>query len=446
MGHFAKSRLAEYLACVMMSLGLCYAIYAGFVLDDSFYTSYPLTFIAVFAVTAIMYLLSYNRITVGIGIGLGVIGTAAVIIIMKNTEPWNNEEESSTFIFWLITILVSVIIFLVTRSRLGCVIGIILSNLIFAGSYFLDFPVKLWQYILLVFGGVLLFLLRVYMISALRATTGRIHILKYFVQSIIVALSAVLLSVGVFYAVIRPLNPPTKEIQILTVLRNMEIFQVFGVAETREVYDPDKWTGDEQQEMDADNPGEQENQRPDGEDEDPQAVNDPKTKEDSQNTSLADSIVNSELFQDLQAIAYDLTGAKLYLLIAIIALAIIEVFLIRQVLKLRWRRAVQSLRREDGVLNYFHFFTKRFRRVGYKKPENYTLVQYAQMMEHQLEPYTTDGVTFAELTRIYSRVYYGGAEVTDEEWRRYEIFYDSFHRNLRRDIGTPKYLLKLFLI
>ena len=433
MSHFIKSRLGEYIACVMICAGFVFPVCAGFVLTDPFTGIPPLGMLVIAVILGVVYLFSYKRTTVVAGVITAAVAAATMVIYIQIADPLGDEEENSVFIFLLVAVVVSVLVFLLTRTRPGTVVAAILGNFIFVGSKFLAFPAQLWSYFVLLAGCAVMFLLRFYRSSALKAQASKVRNLKYFIQSAVVTIIALGIAVGLYFAVIRPISPPTYDLQLISILRNMDIMEVFGVASEREVYDPDLASGQIRDGSEfAENEGEDEN--------------DETEQSEEEQATLQEWIQNSAFVKNLRAVTYRLKEHSFIYLIAIPVIIIVAIFVIRLLKKRAWRRRVQGLSKEDGIRNYYRFFISRLKRAGIKREDTVTLYDYAKQSEHQLEPFAEGESSFSNLTDIYCKVNYGKCQVTDEEYALFESFYDRFHRNLRQEMGLPKYLLNIFRI
>ena len=153
MKQYMKSRAAEYIAFVCLVSGIGFAICAGFLLTGPFQDFPPLTLLTAAVFSGLFYALAFNRTTAVFGTVAAAAAAGVLILVIQMTDPFGDEEENSAFLFFLILFLVTAVAFLLTRTRAGCAVSLLLGNLIFAGSYFLDFPVRIWELFLLVAGG-----------------------------------------------------------------------------------------------------------------------------------------------------------------------------------------------------------------------------------------------------------------------------------------------------
>lgn len=433
MRHYIRTRFGEYIACTAVCCGICFPVYAGFVLTDPFSGIAPLGVLILAAITALLYLCAYNRTAAVFGICAGVALAAAAVIFIQMTDPLGSEEENSVFIFLLVGVIIALIVFLLSRSRAGIIVTAILGNLITAGSYFLAFPVHLWSYLVFIAGTGVLFLMRVYAHAAKNVMAGSIRFGRYFLQSILISLAALGVASGLFFAVIKPLDLPVRDLELISMLRNMDILEVFGIAEEREVYDPELAGGQVVVDTDYGND--------EGDEDSPE-----NNQDDHEDTESAFTKWIQGGIRSLRGVTYRLRERSYWWMLDLIPLVVAVIFAVRYARKKLWHRKVQSLSHEAAVLNYYSFVNKRLEIAGYAKPAEYTVDEYARMMEHTMEPFAEGDSTYAALSSLYSRVYYGKGKVTDEEYTLVESFYARFHRCLKDEMGTGKYLLHIFRI
>lgn len=436
MGQYLKKSIADLVLCTCMTLALVQAVCSGFVLTDAFSGSVLAVLLLSAALTFVLVLLSRSRAATLAGIAAAVVLAVLILIYINLTHPFTDEAANSAFIFALVQIVTALLVWLLTRSRPGTVALFLLGTILCAGAYFLQFPVPVWCLFLFLLAAAASFLCRVYTVSAQKAdivsATGK----AYHGQTAIVAVVAVLLASGVFFGVIRPLDPPTQDLKLLTVLRSMQSLEVLGVSSTRIVLEPDlestedpedEETGNEENEQD-------ESDSPQGEDDIPQ-----------QNlTETVRDNVTSTLQQAWSAIRYDRHNFQWLWLLLLIPIAIAAAYFWRFQRRKHWRRQVQALSRENAVVNYYRFFFKRLNRLGLKRSPNATLREYAAVNQVQLQPFEGEDHRFAELTDTYESVLYGRHRVTDREYAAYETFFDGFYPALKKELGPIRYWFQAF--
>lgn len=435
MRAYLKSRVGDLILSLCLTVSLVYTIASGFVLEPVWsgrpYTIVLLSLIVLF----VLFLAAYRRILTLICIGVGCGGAVLTVLYMQASHPLAEEAANSVFLYLLITVLTAVLVFLLGRSRAGIIVLFLTGNLIGAGAHFLQFPAPLWSFLLFTFAAFALFFHRVYLAGLKRAALGRVRPGRHLVQGTALCLAALGLAGGLYAGVIRPLNPPTQELKLITLLKSMDTLKVLGVSTVKTVLDPEQTSFQ---------PPEQ-TQHSNEEGEEPEDVPEETPLSTPPEESLpAPEEITGNTKEELSAVSYDRKEWNPLWLLLLIPLAIAGACVLRLVLRRRWQAKVQALPREDGVVNYYQFFTKRLGRIGLARPEGHTLRKFAEDTAHQLESFAVGEATFAALTEIYEGVLYGCRSVTREEYRLFEEFYRHFAPALRRELGPVKYYLRIF--
>jgi hypothetical protein len=426
MQQYLKYRAADFLLLSCIAASLVFSVCTGFLLEDGLSSSVPMVFFLTALLEGSYFLFAYQRSTRVLGVLVGITLVIMAAVYARAFHPMENETENSLFLYLLLEVLVSLIAFFLCRSRLGTLVLLLVGSLLISGAAFLQFPTPIWC--MLVFplscGGMLLY--RVYLWGSRQAKLGKIRVGRYLRQMILLVLCCGVLAGGIFYLVIRPLNPTTQELRLITQLQSMELLERLGVSSVKTVLDPtlSADTPPERTEYDNETAQQQKDQQQD-------LLEAPETQPEQEEAPA-------------QAVNYDLFSPSLLWLLLLIPLTIICVFVGRVLYKRHWHKCVQALPREAAVVLYYHFFQKRLQKIGLGCPEFHTLREYAEETVHQMEVFQVGEVTFADLTGVYEAVIYGGAVPTDEELWKFVAFYKQFYKNLRREIGTVKYYLQVF--
>lgn len=439
MTHFLKYRVWDLILCVCISTGLVFHIYSGFLLEDAF-SSNVWKVVGVLAVESVaLILFSYNRLTTGIGIGVGIILLALFLAYARSNDVFIDETGNSLCIALSVTVLTGLLVYLASRSRPGLIALFLAGNIVMAGSAFLQFPVKVWGFLLFNPALCILFWYRNYVKTLRKVQSGKVRMPGFLLQTCVICMVAFVLAGGIYGGIVRPLNPPTRDLKLITRLKQMEILKVTGVYNVIEYFDPEMASGNV---PDGDMNGqedteEQKNENPENESSQNQKPDIPQEEEETPDRPQT---------QVAQEVWYDLHEINIPWLIIIIAALIAATFLTRYYLKKRWECRVKALQPESRIVNYYMYFYSRLSRTGYKKPKTHTFYEYARDMEHPLETFADGKADFMYLTDIYIRTFYGRNPVTAEEVQLFEQFYGRFHKALRKEIGIFKYFINIFRI
>lgn len=435
MGQYLKKSIADLILCTCMTLALVEAVCSGFVLTDALSGSVAAVLLLSAVLTFVLVLLSHSRKATWLGIAAAVLLAVSGLAYINICDPFADEAANSAFIFALVQVITAVLVWLLARTRPGAVALFLIGTILCAGAHFLQFPLPVWCLFLFLLAVSASFLYRVYTVSVQKADivsgSGKV----YFRQTAVVAVAVLLLAGGVFFGVVRPLDPPTQDLKLITVLKSMRQLETLGVSSTRIVLDPDMESIEEpEDEETGKEENEEESESPAGESDIPQQ-------------SLTETVrenITSTVQQTWMAVRYDSHDFQWLWLLLLIPAAVAAAYFWRFERRKRWRKRVQALSRENAVVNYYRFFLKRLGRLGLKRSANTTLREYAEINAVQLQPFEGERCRFADLTNTYESVLYGCHRVTDQEYAAYEAFFDGFYPGLKKELGPVRYWFKAF--
>ena len=435
MRQYLKHSIVDFVLCTGMTLALVPAVCSGFVLSDALSGSLAAVFLLSAGLTLVLVLFSRSRAATWAGIAAAFVLAAGALVYINLCRPFTDEGANSMFIFLLVQTVTALLVWLMTRTRPGTAALFLIGVLLCAGAHFLCFPIPAWCLFLFLPACAGCFLYRVYTVSARSADIAGGGRGAYLRQTALVVAAAALLSCGVFYGVVRPLNPPTQELKLITVLKSMQSLERLGISSTQIVLDPDMESVEEPEDEEKGNEeNEEESDSPQGESDIPEQ-------------SLTDTVrenVSSAVQQAWTAVRYDWHNFQWLWLLLLLPIGIAGAYLWRFERRKRWRKKVRSLSKENAVVNYYRYFVKRLGRLGLKRPENATLREYAAANQLQLQPFEGENCRFDELTSVYESVLYGRHQVTEEEYASFEAFFDGFYPGLKKELGPVRYWLKAF--
>lgn len=443
MKRYLSNRVWDWILCACMATGLVFHVYSGFVLDDPL--SSNALYVALFMAVAmgVMLLASYSKKTVIAGIVIGAALLLAALAYGRAHGVLRSGSSGSFFIALSVTVLIAVLVWLACRTRAGTMVLLLAGNVIIAGSYLLQFPIKRWCFLLFLFSSIMMYWYRYYMLSMHQVKSGNVRIPRYMLQTFLVCLVAFALAGGTYYGVIRPLAPPTQKLKLYEVLKQMKIMSVTGVYTVTKIQDEDKRSSQTPETKtlngNKDNNAEKEKKSGSGTNGNGSGGN-----ETIKGGDKADQKPQVTMKQAAQKVYYNIHWWYIPWVWILLAAVIIAAFLFRYMLIRRWEKSIQSASFENQVINYYLFFIKGIQIAGYGRPESYTLPQYAVSMEHTLEEFADKEATFPFLTDIYIRTLYGKETVSEEEAALFERFYRKFRKALRKEMGVLKYLINLF--
>ena len=412
----------DWVLCLLITMALAQTVCSGFELPGGLPGLSALMF-GSGLLLAVFVLLGYQRLLILLGSAAGLVLLVNGALFIRAYQPFRDETANGMFVFLLILFLTALLVYLLSRTRVGSIVLGLMGCVLCAGASFLEFPIPIWCLILHVFSASVLVLYRIYRASVEASDLGAGRLGAYSVQTILLCLTGLLMAAGLFLGVVRPLSPPTMELKLITVLKSMDMLEVLGVARTEIIFTEELVS--------------------DAEPEQTEYTNEPESPEDDSNAPDEEWTPPEEPPEaapsEALTIRYDFPKFNPLWLLLWFPLMIATSYGGRILWKRRWHSRLQALPREEAVLRYYRFFLSRLDRLGVKRTETHTLREFTADHAHQLQPFALDG-----LTEIYERVLYGGGSVSEAEYNLFEAAYAGFYRTLRRELGTPKYYLTAF--
>lgn len=430
MRSYLRFHAWDFVLAVFIAIGMHLNTFSAFMIKESYMTNYLLVTVVTTVVMAVMFFIGYNKRNMIIGAAGWGVALMVWIIYLRANDLINLEEgaDETVAAFWTIVVFGSAVIYLLTRNR-KVLYAAAPIGLLFCGAFkFLEYPVSTVGLFMLIAAVIMELLYLTYKDSLLTATYGNYRISHFVMQSIAIAAVVILLASGVFFGIVKPLNPPTQDLKLITKLMEFDILELLGVSSTQEVQDPDQNEDDEKN--DEEPPEEQEEEKDEEEND---------TEEDNQERS--DEQINAN------TISYEKRDYTVFWVTALVLFVLLAPFAVKYFLRARRKRRLYGLDASNQAAFVYDFFLKRLNRLGVGKPDSQTILEYAEQQESVLENFTAeDGTTFEEMTEIFSRHLYSKVPVTSEEAKKFLSMYGSFYKNARAFTGPWRYLLKFWVL
>ncbi len=437
MREYLKYRIWDWLLCSCIAVGVVFPLYAGFVLEDGFSQSVWRTAVFMAAVTAVLVLLSRSRVTIGIGIAVGAALLVFVMVYVRINSvsifgEAGAETTNSLFVALTVASLTVILVYLAGRTRGGIIALFLVGTILICGSYFLQYESHVWSLLLFLFCTIVLYWYRNYLSTLQQAQAGKIRMPRFMAQSLVVCLIAVALGSAAWYGIVRPLEPPTRELKLIQQLKQQTVVQRSGIYSTQTYLDPNLASSEDTDERE-DGTQNENDQTP--EDTDEETNSEPQTGQQDQSPA-----------EQAQPIYYLLNYYNIPWILVAVAAVIAAAFILRMLARKNWENRVIRMTPEQQILTYYPWFLTRLERTGMKRPQNHTLYEYAEDMDHTLSEFADGEADFSTLTDLYVKCFYGGTPADDGEAELFRRFYGKFHRALRKEIGTFRYLIHIFRI
>ena len=430
MRQYVRLHAWDFLLTVLIAIGMHLNTFSAFMIRESYMTNYLLVAVVTTLVMAVMFVIGYNKRNTIIGGAGWAVFLIGWIIYLRANDLINLEDGADETIpaFWSIVLFGSALIYLLTRSR-KILFGAAPIGLLFCAAFkFLEYPISVPGLFILIIAIILEILYLVYKDSLLTADYGNYTIRHFLEQSIAIVTVVVMLSSGVFYGIVKPLDPPTRDLKLITKLMSFDILELLGVASTQEVKDPNQ--GDEDQD-EEEPPEEKEEEKDDEENE----------QEEEENKQESDEKISA------QTMSYNEKDYTVYWVTALIILLLAAPFVIKYVLRSRRRRRLNGLDASNQAAFVYDFFLDRLKKLGVGKADSQTILEYAEQQEGVLESFTAeDGTTFEEMTELYNYHLYSKLPIKTEDAAKFVAMYDSFYKNAKAFVGTWRYIRKFWVL
>lgn len=434
MSSYFKNHAWDFLICLVMSSALAFNVFAGYEIKDP----KALSIFSIGAVCAVCMLLlfaaGYNRVTTLAGIAAAVvIIVISVIMVRTFYSKGKGRIDDNPALFWLVTIGVSVVCYLLTRWRIGIAALLAAGSIMSAAFGFLKYPIAAPAFLVFISAVILIFLYRVYNISLLASYTGSVRFTRYTLQSIAFVLVIVLAAGAVYAGIIRPLHPPTHPLKLITKLESLEILQKVGVSSRTEIPDPDKTTQNENDQKDSTDQTENQDEQ--------------QSPQEEKDEDLQGDIKQQTDTERAQAVNYRRSHTWIYVMTAfLIALAALLPFALRHFLRKRWERKVMEAGPTEGAVMVYSYLLKKLRYAGFTKPPEITLFRYMKGQRKAMKGFAVGSTDMFALTRLYQQVLYGCRDLEEADFARFWKVYAAFRGNMKNKLGRIRYILRYFLI
>lgn len=439
---YLKNSIWEWILCTVIGSSLSQILFNGFYISQDRQNAYGfvICFTAVIIIACILG--AYNKRSVIIALGAGVLAAAAGILIMQQSGSIGGafrDQEDNPYLYFLIMILTALIVFLLCRTRTGIGILFVMGAFTAASIEFLYESVSLIFMLMFLCGCGSAYIYKNYQKNVLESHTVKIAMGRSFLISVVLCVLVLAFSAGVFYGVIKPLEPPKHDLKIITKYKSLEVLEKTGIADTHIINDSDELTDNINENKKDSNKKAEKEDKSKGE------------KEKQKNENLKDNKnnptrLNDSMNQLLYAIKYTASVVTPLLLIPFILLLILIAVLVKLWLRRRWLNKVKQLPVNQQIVEMYNFYIRKFRILKIRKSPEETPFEFEERARNYLNDFRTEEVTFTVLTEIFARAKYGNVHIEQEDLRRYLDFHKMFYRNCRKHLGNFKYIMKFFIL
>lgn len=440
MKQYWKNYVWEYLMCVVAAAMLLLNTAQGFYIPDKLADNILLAAAACAVLMLLFFVGGYNKVSmVLVPVVTGALVVLAFFLLRAKGVDIVDEEGSKTafYIYWFAFAVICIAVYLCSRFRLGIAILFLVGCCVSGILQFLEYQVFAWAGIVFAGSCIVLFLLRQYRAQALNSSTAQPNFRRFFQSGFLVVLAAALLSCGVFFAVIRPLAPPTVELKFLEQYLAFNIIDHTGISDNYQIENEEEYTDEEDDTLDNTEEIE-EGDTPIGQDED--TPEETEKQDDGETRQPPGQTEQSAVSYTVTPVLWVILWCALILLVLILPPALW--------LWLRKRRikTIAAMEPTAQIQELYHFYLKKFRHVGWKKRSGETPLEFAARSGDALKRYLSGTCGIDRLTSAFMEARYGGSAPSETACSECRAIYGLFLKNCKKQMGTARYLLKFYVL
>lgn len=441
MKRYAEVHLWDYIFTLLISVGFSVNAFSAFQINETYLTNYLLV-AAIAAVTnLLMFIAGFSKTNTIIGSAAGAFAMVIWIIVLRSQGMLNMDakvDKSMPFVI-TITVLVTAVTFIVSRSRKALLFYVPVLTFVVGVFAFLEYPVNVPLYLIMMVALILEVLYSTFLDSVLHASYGGYNMGHFITQAIAMALAIIIAGSGIYFGIIKPLDPPTKDVKLITKYLSLDVLEKVGAAWTQELPNKNNKTNNTngtskntKNESNNNNNNKKQNQKKNN--------NSDKQNNNSQTTDSDKTLL-------AQAISYQTQDFTAAMLAFFLAALLILPWLIKYILRMRRINSFEKMKSEGYVVSMYNFFMKSFKRLKIGNRGTLTVLEYPKAYKFELEDYDSkNGVTFEKLSETYNKLVYAGVKPTEEEVKEFREYYESFYKNVKKNIGSFKYFFKFWML
>ena len=456
---FMRATIGDFLLVLVASVGLVLAVSYAFDSVPDVRGNVLVVAAIVIPLLAVLFAGSWSKRAIAPACAGAIVYAVAVIAVCAALTPTDvplfvdaqiNDDPASPVVFGVVALVVPTAVYLLSRRRVGMVVLLVAAVIALGSVQFLyrdwataeaGVPVSLVVI-------VALFALLVF--QSYRTGVRQVKRLERtaFARATLFALATALACVALaalaYVALIAPLGLTTPEIKPFQDYYTRPVIEYTGVYDEQQVDNPDittNQTNDEDNDSNQDAEGGEQDRSPDNNDD--QGSNPV--------ASLVESLTSfgiNDWNQQFTAVSYEqLRLGALIAALAVVALLVAAILIQRSRRERRLKKLADEAL-EARIWSIYDFLTGRFAKLGIKRPETLTLMEFAMSCRTQMAPFSrgTGGVDFLALTLIYQRACYDKGRVTEQDWLAIERFYRAFFKNARAFVGCRRWLREFWRI
>jgi hypothetical protein len=437
---YLRNSIWDYLLLVVMACCFARTALSGFYTPAYLYGNIGLLIIMSASLCALLLFGAYSKRSVVITIIAFAVCFVAFIILVRASGAGNvfADTERNPYLYFVLVALTSVGVFLLSRTKVGCIALFAAGAVVLCMVRFLYEVDHLIEFMLFLLAAGTMYIYRNDRGSVLSSRAIRPVFGHTTATGAVLCVLVIGMGCGIFFGIVKPLDPPARDLKLITKYLSLPTLEKIGVAELTEMPDDNlssNKTSDEEQSAKAD--GDKPEDTPSDADKDSD-----QDTEDKTNPLALDSSRNP-FFKVIDYLAEKLGIFTIPIIIAVIIAALIFGKLYR---RRRWLALLSARSCDEQVREMYSYYMKKLGFIKVRKPPEDTLFEFAERTRPILERFDAPEASFRDLTDIYIKSCYGTESATGEEVAKYRRFHDKFYANCRAYLGGFGYTIRFFRI
>ena len=418
------------LLCGVMIFALSTTIFAGFKATDPYLRHYLATILGAAVLTVVFTIGFYSRRTILIGVIVLAVAVVLIIVIAAaNGASLFVDQEGNVYLRWFLMLLTALGVTLLSRFRAGAIVLFATGTFLIALIQFMYENNLVFCLLLFLCAAGMMIMYRTYINNVLHSPTVQTAPGRALLASFVLCLLVGAIGTGIFYGIVRPLNPPSQDVKILTKYLSLEVMEKMGIANVRTIHDMQKEASNQTKEKTTVDKASD-------------------LKDDSQEEAQDGQDQNAEANRRQEQEEWIKYSREVlpWLIPLLIAAVIAAVIIIKILLRKKQYNAFMALEKGTRIPAMYKYFLRSLTFADVKKSPEETPFEFAKRAEPYLRDFAVDGVGISELTESFVTAKYGVRELSEKDEKNYETFYRALHVNLRKRMGNFRYVLRFLWI
>ena len=448
--RYAKEHAIEALLFMTMTGALAMTLDECFFIDNTTPQNIVLTIATIIVLSIALYASAYNRLSVIIGIPLIIVGLVIANVIFSQITPTQLFEDSyanPAFAFhvaWTTTLL----LFLCSRRTPLLTAGYVIGAFVCSAVQFLYKGDHIIEAVVFLVSGAVLVMMSRQTGNRGKADVGPIaskasglsRSAGIAISGIAVTGVALLAALGVFFAIIAPLNPPASELKIITEHYALEEVHVSGLVDISHMVNQDK---DSKNTEDDDQKSNQ--QDASGNDADEKGA--PNQDGDENLTGAGMQGLGDALMYAIKYFEQNWAFILIAVLLAI-ALLLALVISVRRIMRKRSLDKLKGQGPRKEAMGIYKYLSNGMTLCGVCNRGANTPTEMATKARPITDQFERGEMPmrFEELTETFARIAYGSYTPDEDESTRMREYARAFPKHALRYVGRRKYLRLFFKI